>query len=254
MRVPGGIGLRLHRALAARPGLRCFEERVRFTEIQKKLARRDNYGGKRQLGDIAYLVVHYTGGNGDTAAENATYFSRDFTGTSAHYFVDEREVWQSVPDDHTAWHCGTKGAYYHPSCRNRNSIGMELCSRESSGGYFFPSETRARAVRLAKQLMHKYGIPIQNVVRHYDVTHKCCPAPFVQESYAWSQFRAELEREEDETLTIYHKMEDVPAWGKEAVQHLLDKGWLAGDGEGDLDLEHYMLRTLVIGFRAGVFK
>ncbi len=227
---------------------------MRFTKIQTKLARRDNYGRKRPKGDISYLVVHYTGGDGDTAAENATYFSRDFTETSAHYFVDEREVWRSVPDDYVAWHCGTKGTYYHPSCRNQNSIGIELCSRESEGGYYFSSATRARAVQLAKQLMRKYGIPIQNVVRHYDVTHKQCPAPFVQESYAWSQFRAELEREEDEELTIYHKLEDVPAWGKETVQHLLDKGWLAGNSEGDLDLEHYMLRTLVISYRAGLFQ
>ncbi len=60
--------------------------------MNTKLARRDNYGEKRDPNNIKYLVIHYTSGNGDTAAENATYFSRDFTETSAHYFVDDKEI------------------------------------------------------------------------------------------------------------------------------------------------------------------
>ncbi len=222
--------------------------------MHTKLARRDNYGAHRDPKAIQYLVIHYTGGDGDTAEENAIYFSRDFTETSAHYFVDDNEVWQSVPDDFTAWHCGTKGTYYHPACRNRNSIGIELCSRRGPDGYYYTKSTRKQGIQLVQDLMKRYHIPIERVVRHYDVTHKCCPEPFVRDSYAWSRFRAELEGKEDEPLTIYHTLEEVPAWGTETVKFLLEKGYLAGDDEGDLDLEHYMLRTLVISYRAGSYQ
>lgn len=222
-------------------------------EIRTKTARRDNYGAARET--IAYLVIHYTGGDGDTAAGNAAYFARELTGVSAHYFVDDSEVWRSVPEDHIAWHCGTKGTYYHPFCRNRNSIGIELCSRRSptTGDYFFTAQTIERAAALTRALMAKYKIPVENVLRHYDVTHKCCPAPFVQESYAWSRFRAALTEEVKEVL-IYHTLAEVPAWGQETVRALLERGYLAGGANGDLDLEHYMLRTLVIGYRAGLYQ
>ena len=38
------------------------------------LADKRNFGGKRKLSDVKYLVIHYTGNDGDTAAANARYF------------------------------------------------------------------------------------------------------------------------------------------------------------------------------------
>ena len=66
-------------------------------DLEIKTANRENFTAKqRKLSDIAYLVVHYTGNRGDTAKNNADYFAREVTGTSAHYFVDENEVWQTA--------------------------------------------------------------------------------------------------------------------------------------------------------------
>ena len=47
-------------------------------------------------------MVHYTGNWSDTAKNNADYFARTVSGTSAHYFVDEEAVWQSVREEDTA--------------------------------------------------------------------------------------------------------------------------------------------------------
>ena len=41
------------------------------------------------------------------------------------------------------------------------------------------------AVKVVKQIMEKYGVPLENVVCHYDVTGKLCPEPFVKT--AWSK-------------------------------------------------------------------
>ena len=98
-------------------------------EIHFKQANGGNYlPASRGKGDIQYLVIHFTANDGDTAQNNADYFAREDISTSAHYFVDENEVWQSVADHDIAWHCGTKGTYYHPYCRN------EMCIRDSRGG------------------------------------------------------------------------------------------------------------------------
>jgi N-acetylmuramoyl-L-alanine amidase CwlA len=142
---------------------------------------------------IKYIVIHYTANDGDTAQNNTKYFKSVNRSASAHYFVDENSIWQCVEDKDIAWHCGTSGTYYHKYCRNDNSIGIELCSRkDSKGTYYFKEETMQNAAELTKYLMDKYNITIDNVIRHYDVTHKTCPAPFVKDSNAWTAWKARI--------------------------------------------------------------
>lgn len=142
---------------------------------------------------IKYIVIHYTANDGDTAKDNANYFANILKPpSSAHYFVDETSEWQSVKDTDTAYHCGAT-KYKHPFCRNNNSIGIELCSRkDASGNYYFKDETVKRAAKLTKELMKKYNIPVENVVRHYDVTGKFCPAPMVSNEKLWKEFLSML--------------------------------------------------------------
>lgn len=217
--------------------------------------------------EILYLVIHFTANDGDTAKNNADYFTNSNISTSAHYFVDEKEVWQSVRDADIAWHCGTKGTYFHPYCRNANSIGIELCSRIKNGKYYFQPGTVENAVQLARSLMKKYGIAPDHVVRHYDVTHKNCPAPFVENAAAWQDFKRRLtEKEVDDmtadevknliaqSKTVYDTTASVPEWGRATVEKLTRKGWLKGEGgSGGLNLPEEVLRVLVINDRAGIY-
>ena len=161
-------------------------------KINKLIAHSSNFTkGRKQK--IQFLVIHYTANNGDLAKSNCNYFKSPNRNASAHYFVDEKEVWQSVEDNDIAWHCGTSGKYYHSKCRNDNAIGIELCSeKDSKGNYYFTNETINNAVGVVKMLMEKYNIPIENIVRHYDVTHKNCPAPFVNNNTAWDNFKDSL--------------------------------------------------------------
>ena len=77
---------------------------------QFKAARAENYRvSDRSAADIRYLVIHFTANDGDTAKNNADYFAREAPGVSAHFFVDEKEIWQSVREKDIAWHCGTRG-------------------------------------------------------------------------------------------------------------------------------------------------
>ena len=170
--------------------------------IRTKRCNAANHGGRRTQ-PIEYLVIHYTSNRGDTAKNNADFFAREITRTSAHYFVDENEIWQSVPDDTVAWHCGGS-RYVHADCRNANAIGIEVCMQDRQGK--LRQASIDRAARLARALMDRYGIPVERVLRHYDVTHKNCPAPMVEDPARWADFRKEL-----------NAMKDTPAsWAKEA--------------------------------------
>lgn len=155
-----------------------------------------------RLGDtnrIRYIVIHYVGATGGAEA-NCRYYASKYIGASAHYYVGfDGEIWQSVEDGDIAWHCGAK-SYRHPECRNSNSIGMELCVRNKgsqaadSRDWYFEEATVTAAIELTRELMEKYGVPAERVIRHYDVTGKICPNPYVYNhtAHTWEAFKAAL--------------------------------------------------------------
>ena len=139
-----------------------------------------------------YIVIHYVGALGGAEA-NCKYFQNEYRGASAHYFVGHNgEVWQCVEDKDIAWHVGAS-RYKHPYCRNDNSIGIEMCCRKRADGtWYFEEETIKSTIELAKEIMQKHNIPASNVIRHYDVTGKTCPEPYVRDTAAWNTFKANL--------------------------------------------------------------
>ena len=204
---------------------------------------------------VRYIVMHYTANNGDTARNNCDYYHRvGGLQASAHYFVDEHGAMQSVRECDTAWHCGAR-AYWHPECRNANSIGIEMCSRKrADGSYYILPETVANAAALAREIMQRYGIDTDHVLRHYDVTGKRCPMPWVDDPAQWVAFLAMLtlgrtNEEEDENMVKYKTIDDVPEWYRSEVQELMDAGALKGTGNGAIDISEDVVRGAIIGMR-----
>lgn len=199
-----------------------------------KQAHSGNYQ-KGRTQPIEYIVVHYTANTGDTAQNNLDYFARTKTGTSAHYFVDENEVCQSVQDTDVAWHCGSKNPR-HPYCRNANSIGVEMCN--SVGGV--PEAVRARTAAFVRQKMKEYGIDSSHVLRHYDVTGKRCPAPWVDNPAEWMEFKKMLEEDDDMSYEQFEQYMNrylternaKPAddWAKPYIQDAIDAGAMTDVG------------------------
>lgn len=156
-----------------------------MVNIKVNLAHKKNYGDARSTDKIRYLVIHYTGNDGDTDENNGKYFANNVVEASAHYFVDDDSITQSVPDNYNAWAVGgrkyancakTGGGKFYGKCTNGNSLSIEICD-DVKNGKVYPSEATIRnALALAKLLMRKYNIPASNVIRHFDVTGKICPA------------------------------------------------------------------------------
>ena len=152
----------------------------------KKLLTKINFNNSnRSASQIKFLVIHYVGAVSN-AQNNANYFYNTYRGASAHYFVDENSIWQIVEENDTSWHCGTTGKYYN-DCRNSNSIGIEMCCK-NNGQWYFEEATVNNTIELAKEICARYGIDRAHVVRHYDVTRKVCPEPYVRDNAAWNKF------------------------------------------------------------------
>lgn len=213
--------------------------------INVKTANTNNFGGLRN--NIKYIVIHYTANDGDTAEGNGNYFANNNVGASAHYFVDDDSIVQSVPDNRVAWSVGgnkypnTKGAAYYGKCTNNNSISVELCDTKKNGVYDFTEATLKNAADLVRLLMKKYNVPIDRVIRHYDVNGKICPKPFVENEKAWNGFK---ERLVDEVVKRYNTISELPKWAKGTIEKLVKEGKIA-DGNR-LDMSEDMLRVLVI--------
>ena len=246
-------------------------------EYNYKLARSTNYGNYRSTNNIKYIVIHYTANNGDTDTGNGSYFSREKTGTSAHYFVDEDSCTQAVPDNRIGYHCETKGMTFKCGCRNINSIGIEMCSDIVNGQYIITQQTKLNTVTLTKWLMKKYNIPTSMVIRHWDVCGKECPKPWIgNDNSEWKDFKNKLEENDMTTEEVkkiatqmandliyeyvtskkepvYQTYSEVPDWGKSTVKKLMDKGALKGSDKG-LDLSYSLLRQLVINDRIGLYN
>lgn len=168
--------------------------------LNQQLAAPGNHGGARAAFQIRYLVLHYTGNNGDTAAANAAYFQSNVVKASAHYFVDDTTVFQSVPDLTTAWSVGgtkwtdcaaTGGGTMYGKITNANSLSVELCGTAGDGACGASEATLANAAALCRELMDRYSIPIENVYRHFDVTGKHCPA-YMMDALVWQTFKTRL--------------------------------------------------------------
>lgn len=252
-------------------------------EIQRKLTPYNftKMSGKQNL----YIVIHYCGAVG-TAKNNVDYFASQKLSASATYFVDKKSIWQCVEDYNKAWHCGgglqgSGGHAFFKKCTNSNSIGIEMCCKKtSSGQWYFEPATVENTVELTRYLMQKYNIPADRVIRHYDVTGKICPEPYVRNEQAWNDFKNMLKEDESmnsqerakfnalveavEGLTgkvdkltnkmIYAWVDDnMPEWARPTITKLVNLGFLKGDEEGKLNLDDNMLRILVILDRAGNF-
>lgn len=165
-------------------------DKINGIKVNSSLKASSKNYNNRTSRDVGYVVMHYTGNKKDTAKANANYFATGSRSSSAHFFVDDAAIYQSVELRDIAWHCGTSKKYYHAACRNFNSLGIEMCC---SGNYIVSEKTKLNAAYLCAELCRLLDIKAEQVdtyvLRHYDVTHKICPAQMVNEQKEWEAFK-----------------------------------------------------------------
>ncbi|MDR0908474.1 MAG: N-acetylmuramoyl-L-alanine amidase [Spirochaetaceae bacterium] len=153
------------------------------------------------LQGVKGIVIHYTGNPGASAQGNRNYFDSlknqppDSSGiyASAHYVVGlEGEIIRCLPDTEIGYHVGAR--QYTPEALQRLSsypndctIGIELCIDKTGS---FNTAVLASGQELARMLRETYGLNRDDLWRHYDITGKICPKPFVDNLHAWEDFKA----------------------------------------------------------------
>lgn len=149
-----------------------------------------------KITEVRKIVIHWTANYGATALNHYNYFNtlKDRY-ASAHFFVDSNEALCIIPLNEIAYHANDgshRGVAELKPNANLLSLGIEMCVEKD--GSFHP-DTIERAENIAVELCKRYKLdPLTDIVRHYDITHKNCPAPWVTHSAYFVNFKNEVKR------------------------------------------------------------
>lgn len=163
---------------------------VEKPNISKKLLTKNiNSRPGTPLEDIKGIVVHYTANPGTNAKANRNYFEsrKDCPDegqykVSSHFIIGlQGSIIQCIPENEIA---------YASNNRNSDTISIECCHPDDSGK--FTDETYRSLIRLVSYLCDKYEIPVNQIIRHYDVTQKECPRYFVNHPEEWEKFHSDV--------------------------------------------------------------
>ncbi len=155
--------------------------------------------GKRIL-QVKGIVLHYTAANGATAQNIRNAFERLMNqdpdddkrdrSASAQFAVDDKEIILCLPEHELAYHVGAKK--YTDEARlwlgpypNATTLGIEMCVNRAGE---ITSATLARTISLTVHLCKKYGLGHTDLWRHFDITRKLCPKPWVENEARWADF------------------------------------------------------------------
>ena len=213
----------------------------------------ENHAPRTRTQEIKYIVLHYLG---VPNADNPYLYGGGYGG---HYNVTRAgKIYKAVdPRKGVVWHCGgglqgDGGHTFYGKCTNYNSIGIEcgVCAdttaKDLSGDsylWYFTKETQEAAAWLVAQLMREYGIDIDHVIRHYDVTGKICPNPYVlnnkrRTSWTWDGFKKRVMeiysgKDEDTYMVEFSKvhMGSEGADVKTLQTMLYAMGFVGADGQ-----------------------
>lgn len=187
---------------------RIIKERFFIDPNDGKRKSRYGYRGNNA---IAWIIVHYTGDrNSQGRAKKTADAMQTWKRTvSTHYLVGDDAIFQTVEDRNAAWHCPYEKSNKCAAC-NGNAIGVDLVEHKRSTktksvndrDWYFTEKVVNDGAQLVAGLADKYDIPMDHIVRHYDVTGKWCPRPFVGKDtnevtgetgeHAWRAFLAKV--------------------------------------------------------------
>lgn len=206
-----------------------------------------------KLEKVKKIAVHYVGNPNTSALANRNYFEGlkdqmpDKTGkyclkpdgsylmyngskvrirsVSAHFLIGlGGEIIQCIPLDE--WSYCTNQA-------NGYSISIECCHPDATGK--FTAATEKSLAELCAWLVEKYGLAVDDIIRHYDVTGKQCPLYYVPTKYQtkaaankrWNDFKALVKSNLIKDYNDKSKTEDIhtekPVFNEYTVKILCDK-------------------------------
>lgn len=166
--------------------------------LYKPISNKRQIGKRRKHSDIRYIIIHDTG-NTSRGADADAHYKYLQTATrygSAHYYLDDKQIIQTIGDSLVAWSIGDRWGYSNNPNRikdatNSNSISIELCINSNID----KGKAYKILVELTKNLMAKFKVPSDRVIRHFDATGKICPGSWSGDNWEmWKEFQDDIKK------------------------------------------------------------
>jgi N-acetylmuramoyl-L-alanine amidase len=160
--------------------------------------------GLKLLG-VKGIVMHWTADPSATDENEVKFFDGSDGGggryASAHIFVDRDSARLDIPLNEVAYHANEKpckiaklaatASYYRGGGANLTAIGVEMCVEKDGTIH---ADTISRAVQVVADLCAQFKLdPKADIYRHYDITGKNCPAPWVTDSSKFADFKKRVD-------------------------------------------------------------
>lgn len=212
------------------------------------------------------IMLHSIGTPQPSAAVLARYFDQYQPGGQSvcvHAFVQaDGTIYQTLPWEMRGWHCG--------GAANDTHIGVEMTEPGAGMAYAEAAEqitgTYRTAVALFAHLCETYGLdPLADgvIIGHAEGHRRGVASNHADPELLWNTygmgytmdgFRCDVAAAmaakntdtEDEDMTRYNTIDDVPEWARGDLQRMVREGVLQGDANGKLDLSEDMLRTMIV--------
>lgn len=252
---------------------------VTFTKLSPNCTRPRYY-------KIDTIIIHHMAAVW-TVEECGNSFASAARLASSNYGVDSSgNVGLYVDEANRSW------ATSSPAIDNR-AVTIEVSNDKAGGNWHVSDKALKKTIELCADICKRNGIKklnftgdkTGNLLMHRYFAPTACPGEYLASKFPYiaKEVNKILNKKGDEltmtqyeelkkvnetlskqleTLTkaleaskgvVYHYTKDVPEYGRATIQKLLDKGYLKGESEADLNLPESMFRTLVILDRAGVF-
>lgn len=115
----------------------------------------------------------------------ASYHPKDTTHVSWHLSVDDKFIYQHIPFDEIAWHCGDGNGV---NSGNRNSVGVEICENPETN----TKQAEDNAIALTALLLKEFKLKPEDVVPHQHWSGKYCPRVILKRDGSFTPYRNRL--------------------------------------------------------------
>ncbi len=212
--------------------------------------------------------------NAAVMAQNFNQYRPNGQSVCVHAFVQrDGKVYQTLPWTVQAWHCGGSANGTHigiemtePASIAYTGYGAEWRDLDTEATETHIRGTYAAAVELFAQLCAQFGLdPLADgiIISHSEGRMRGVASAHADPEHLWKPFGLTMygfrqdvykamhsTEEEEEDMTRYRTIEEVPTWARGTIKEMMDAGLISGTGGGNLGLSDDMLRMLYIMWHA----
>lgn len=158
------------------------------------------------------ITVHNTGNKNADAEDHTEYVDNTTAYVSWHFTVDDKDIFQELPINETAWHAGDG----RNGPGNRTSVAIEICEHDGINW----NMAKYNGIKLIVLLLNELGLSPEAVVPHKEWSGKYCPHRILDEG--WDGF-IDLIKKEYKASQVPAEQEVSP-WAQEAWDWAVEKG------------------------------